>query len=933
MRVLILLAFIIPFSFAVGGQPQRYLVSPNGKVVPLEKGTSALQTIRSYDCSQPLLIGPEPWGPPPAVGTVAFHHREIAAQWYVSPVTGHIDSLYFLPGFLGGGDLQDSIVLVSFRKSAIGPTHGPGDGLYHAPCSPWGYYKSTVDPDNGIAAFPEDATDTTWYSTVGGPTASFPPMGQMMGPQYPVHVKPYEINVLHIADIAPLNVTKGDVFFITMRQRYLSIPPSQDSLMRIDFRYTTTGTPYPSRGWKFYEHPPVFPSGFDCGPDSAPGWYARGAPPADSLVTIMFYWWFGMTPTGNPPPIMDFWQLSTTTSTAPRQLDVSIVDCSLDYPESSGVASGEIFYSVNGGSYSSTPLSLVGGDTWRGFIPGQETGSTVSYWVKATDLQGESDSTQHLSYRVVSIHSDGYRCDTGYVCTPTSIHFAGVAIDTAEWFLPPSAQNGSQNGDDGTAGPFSLGGPFVFYGDTMHYAWVGVDGAIALSVSATDTIDLNNRGYATSAWDLPYFQHHSRADTSSESGVPKNFIAPYWADWIVKQDSHTVNTSLVPVAVFGKVRHFSDSSRFIVEWDSVGVFDANGAVSDIDVFRVVFNRKTGIIEFQYDNVGTIGQESNPGTLIGLQCDSLTHPVAAGEFPPFNFWNRSGYPVETQLHDGMCIRYVPIRKTIPAYDGWNLVSVATESPNMSKGFMFPCGIIPSQCFWYLYGGYYPCPDTSVSPGVGYWLKNTSCGSIPLVGSPMEEAEVAVNTNWNMIGSIGSPIAINTITVSPPELEVGSFFGYDGSTYVPVTILEPGYGYWVRSLGVGTLYLSANPSTSPVAGRSRIRIVPNSSELPPPPPVEDNRHPTSHIPYRFALEQNYPNPFNPSTAIGFEIRDAGFVSLKVFDVLGREVVTIVDEVLQPGVYSRNWNTDALPSGIYYYRLITRQFTDTKKMVLIR
>ena len=91
--------------------------------------------------------------------------------------------------------------------------------------------------------------------------------------------------------------------------------------------------------------------------------------------------------------------------------------------------------------------------------------------------------------------------------------------------------------------------------------------------------------------------------------------------------------------------------------------------------------------------------------------------------------------------------------------------------------------------------------------------------------------------------------------------------------------------------------------------------------------------SNQPYRFYLYQNSPNPFNPTTNIGFRIADFGFVSLKVFDVLGREVATLVDEYKPAGSYEVEFNADKLPSGIYFYQIKAGQFVDTKNMILIK
>ena len=89
----------------------------------------------------------------------------------------------------------------------------------------------------------------------------------------------------------------------------------------------------------------------------------------------------------------------------------------------------------------------------------------------------------------------------------------------------------------------------------------------------------------------------------------------------------------------------------------------------------------------------------------------------------------------------------------------------------------------------------------------------------------------------------------------------------------------------------------------------------------------------VPNGFVLCQNYPNPFNPSTNIEFRIANSGLVTLRVFDVLGREVATLASEVRQAGAHIVRWDASSLPSGVYYYRLQAGAFTDSKKMVLMK
>lgn len=85
--------------------------------------------------------------------------------------------------------------------------------------------------------------------------------------------------------------------------------------------------------------------------------------------------------------------------------------------------------------------------------------------------------------------------------------------------------------------------------------------------------------------------------------------------------------------------------------------------------------------------------------------------------------------------------------------------------------------------------------------------------------------------------------------------------------------------------------------------------------------------------FSLSQNYPNPFNPSTKIKFDIPKGSLVKLKIYDILGREVATLVNEKLNPGTYEYEWNGIDLSSGIYFYKLEAENFIQTKRMVLVK
>jgi hypothetical protein len=83
----------------------------------------------------------------------------------------------------------------------------------------------------------------------------------------------------------------------------------------------------------------------------------------------------------------------------------------------------------------------------------------------------------------------------------------------------------------------------------------------------------------------------------------------------------------------------------------------------------------------------------------------------------------------------------------------------------------------------------------------------------------------------------------------------------------------------------------------------------------------------------LQQNYPNPFNPSTTIEFSIPQPGKVTLALFNVLGQQVALLLEDFLPAGSHSTQWNASPFPSGMYFYRLQVREFTETRKMILVK
>ena len=161
-------------------------------------------------------------------------------------------------------------------------------------------------------------------------------------------------------------------------------------------------------------------------------------------------------------------------------------------------------------------------------------------------------------------------------------------------------------------------------------------------------------------------------------------------------------------------------------------------------------------------------------------------------------------------------------------GWNIVSLPVIAIDPRRQVLFPASTI-AYLFDPLNG--YTRTDT-ITPGRGYWLKFRGViSSLSFLGADVTRDTLDVSTGWNLIGTLGSPITVNTIETQPPGIRTGSFFGYDRGYHVADT-LEANYGYWVKTNGNGKLIMSAsasgnfskNPMTTNVdAARDYCRLI--------------------------------------------------------------------------------------------------------------
>ena len=333
-----------------------------------------------------------------------------------------------------------------------------------------------------------------------------------------------------------------------------------------------------------------------------------------------------------------------------------------------------------------------------------------------------------------------------------------------------------------------------------------------------------------------------------------------------------------------------------------------------------------------------------GTISPAGIDTVTY----GSSPVFTFVPNAGYHVDSVIVDGLsqtamlsdtlynvtANHTIRVTFALPSINvamniipTWNLVSLPVKVVNDTVSKLFPTRT--SNAFSYNGSGY--VIKNQMSLGTGYWLKFASATNDTLIGLPLFSDTIAVAEGWNLIGSISSPLEVSSITSNPPGMVTSQFFGYNGSYKISDTIY-PGKGYWIKVNQPGTLILSIgnNASLAKNVTAGRIRIEPTKEQ---PPAAPDVNEATSIIPKTFALEQNYPNPFNPVTTILYDLPKPSYVTLRVYNILGQEVITLVNETEDAGYKSVSFDGNNLPGGLYFIRLNAGTFSDVKKMMLIK
>jgi len=362
--------------------------------------------------------------------------------------------------------------------------------------------------------------------------------------------------------------------------------------------------------------------------------------------------------------------------------------------------------------------------------------------------------------------------------------------------------------------------------------------------------------------------------------------------------------------------------------------------------------------------------------------------------------------------------------------WNMVSLPYLLPNYAFATVYP-GAASTSAYSFGVSGY--DPQSTLKNGVGYWVKWDNATLVAFNGSPVTKVVANVRAGWNMIGTVADDVPASSVTTTPAGIISGSFFKY-ASGYAPVTTLQPGNAYWVKTTSAGVLTIASpgvfkNAATleTPTAlakmntliitdangnsqslyfGKNATDVVLSAYDMPPTPPVGafdvrfasgrmlevvDNGKTQSYpiaisttafpvtiswdvksqgavaslntgdksvvlsgkgstkissasgvslqltgnnlLPMQFSLSQNYPNPFNPTTNIKYTLPEDSKVKLAIYNIIGQQVATLVDEVQEAGFKSIEFNAANFSSGVYFYRIEAGKFNAVKKMVLLK
>lgn len=290
-------------------------------------------------------------------------------------------------------------------------------------------------------------------------------------------------------------------------------------------------------------------------------------------------------------------------------------------------------------------------------------------------------------------------------------------------------------------------------------------------------------------------------------------------------------------------------------------------------------------------------------------------------------------------------------------GWYAISLPVIPPDSSLSVLFPDAL---AAFTWDGANQMYLLATELEPTKAYWLLMLEAAVVEVLGVPLNSYKKNfAHAGWYMIGSVIEPCPV----IDDPPGSLLAMFCWDpvAQNYFPINplVMEPKQGCWIMIYQSPSVITVGCDSASNVNPRDKGRVLPAFyaalGAMPPPPPFRQAQSepfalPEStpeKIPEQFGLSQNYPNPFNsstersrrsPETVIEYQLPEARRVSLKIYDVTGREVRTLIEREMPAGFHRAIWDGrdgagQALKSSVYFYRLTAGEYMQTKKILFVR
>jgi hypothetical protein len=576
------------------------LVSPDGQITPLAKDQSIYRTVleksssSTISCENYGTFGYSAYIYPPVMPElpnemtgIGLGHKGVIALLFNPPSNGTLDSLcwFIMPSYQGV--VQDLPMTIRVFRSNIDARVSYGT-VEHNNYMPWGYFINTNDLDQGITGYHDEATDPGWIGT--NQDSSWDPLGEELwgyGGYYVnvrmdanIHIMGFKLYDVYGEDA----VLKKDVpIFICFRNE--SYQHTDDITKSILF-----GDPYihdytkPWKYWTFREH--------DFLPYTPRGWCALnyGRPNI----------WYTMVLNYPPPTVVPTSEVIQSSTNEGEEIKLDLMKfCKPEYLDSTGIANLWLDYQFDNSPIDSIHPFVVGDTMLQAILPPQVANTKVKLHFRAIDSTGYALYSFDVNFRVFGLVQNGYLADTSCTFDWINTPLYGNVISYDKFFIRPGY--GGYATDDGTAGPIDLGFDFTFFGTPVRYAWIGVNGGMAFSDSPIDTQHLN--AYSMySSWIIPSSQ-------DQPSGVPRNFVAPLWADM------HML--SLWFNCDSGNIYYAYEPNRFIVEWH--GLTNYQNDTDCISDYQVVIDQNDTSITFQYKNIGFSGLERI--STIGFEADT------------------------------------------------------------------------------------------------------------------------------------------------------------------------------------------------------------------------------------------------------------------------------------------------------------------------